>query len=199
MPGADVKLLAFARQEPASRAFVPDGSTPVFDPDFRSADSEAGETLVISANSTPALDPAQTYYFSVVPTKSSPRIAGTVQVEIAALPLAGRVRPRALTFVAPTTADAPPQSLTLANPESGIMRYRFDERTPWLRAEPREGVLQPHESAEIAIQTHSAGIAPDTYHRELTVHLTDEAGQPIGNRVVQVAFAVVPPPDSSLR
>ena len=117
-----------------------------------------------------------------------------------AQPSAGRLlSPSALTFVAPGEADAAPQEVTLTNPRSGPVWYRFDQRTPWLTAEPREGVLQANESVTIVVRTHSAGIAPDTYAREFPIRLTDAAGQSVAEPTVRVAFAVVPPSGRSDR
>ena len=117
-----------------------------------------------------------------------------------AQPSVGRLlSPSALTFVAPGKADAAPQEVTLTNPRSGPVWYRFDQRTPWLTAEPREGVLQANESVTIVVRTHSAGIAPDTYAREFPIRLTDAAGQSVAEPTVRVAFAVVPPSGRSDR
>ena len=194
-PSAEADLTGFA-----GNAGVPwesaQGRTPrLLGGGYRSVESGHGETIIISEESVPPLDQAQSYFFSLSSSESPYRIAGTVHVEIetAGLAPAGRVSPRALTFVAPSAADAPPQRVTLSNPASGIMRYRFDTGTPWLSAEPREGVLQAHESVEIAVRAHSAGIEPDTYHRDLRVQLTDGTGKPVGERTVRVTFAVVPP------
>ncbi len=110
-----------------------------------------------------------------------------------------QVIPRALTFVAPSTADAPPQRVTVMNPGQRILRFRFANSVPWLRTEPQEGVLRPNARTEIDIQTYSAGVAPDTYHHELVVHFMDENGEPIAERAVQVAFAVIPSSDGPLR
>ena len=200
-PGSGVKLLGFARKEGTPWNLERDGRARPIDADFRSMATEHGETIVIAADSVPSLDVGQSYFFSISSSDSTARVAGTVRVEIetAALPPVGRVSPRALTFVAPSTADAPAQRVTLSNTGSEIMRYQFDNGTPWLRAEPREGVLQPRESVAVAIRTHSAGIEPDTYHRELRVRLSDQSGQPIEERTVRVALAVTPPPGTSAR
>ncbi len=198
-PGVKADILAFARRE-QSWTLGSDGSAPAFEPHYRSGESLGGGSVVISAGTSPPLDPASTYEFRIVPSELSPAVEGQVHVDITTaggLP-APRVTPRALTFVAPTTADAPAQKVTLTNPGPGILRYRFGNATPWLQAEPRDGVLQPRQSAEIAVRTYSAGIDPDTYHRELVVRFSNEAGQPIGGRAVQIAFAVVSPPDGSL-
>ena len=198
--GGKADLLAFVSRRPPWQ-LEPDSSNSHLDPDFQLRDADGGPTLIISANSSPPLDPAETYFMSVVPSDSSQWVEGTVYVEVDTAPVIARARvsPRALTFIAPTTSDAPPQRITLTNPGRGILRYRFGESTPWLHAVPREGMLQPNESAEISVRTHSAGIAPETYHRELPVRFSDAEGNPVGELAVQVAFAVVPQSDSSRR
>lgn len=198
-PDADVELVGFARKEGISRKPMRDKDGGPVDADFRAIRTEGGETIEIAADSVPSIDPDQSYLFSISSSESPASAAGIVRIEIEtdALARAGRVSPRALTFVAPSTADAPPQRVTLSNTDSGIMRYRFESDMPWLRVQPREGMIQPYGSAEIAIHTHSAGIEPDTYHRELKVRLSDESGRPIGQRTVRIAFAVTPPPGTA--
>ncbi len=110
-----------------------------------------------------------------------------------------RVTPRALTFVSPLAADAPPQHLTVTNPGSETLRFRLSRHVGWLQAEPGEGVLQPSQQATVAIRTRSAGLPPDTHFGELHVRFSDKLDRPIGYRAVQVAFAVVLPSNNSQR
>lgn len=183
------------------RAPVQEHDEKLIRPGFRLVDSEGKKWILGPARTVPALDRSETAAFSTVPPGSPARITERMQVEneTAALQTTGRLSPRALTFVAPSAADAPPQSVTLSNVGPGTMHYRFDTDTPWLRAEPGDGVLRPHDSVRVAIRTHSAGIVPDTYLRELKVRLSDEAGESMGDQTLQVALAVLPPPNSSQR
>lgn len=165
-------------------------------PGHRPQAAAPGRTIVLSPDlASPG--PFGTYGFRVVSPEDWAGLAGTVrvQVEAGARPVAGGVSPRALTFVAPSSADAPPQRVTLSNPGPEVLRFRFTSETPWLSAEPREGVVQPYGRADISVRTYSAGVELDTHHRELSVELMNEAGEQVGSRAVQVAFAVVPPSD----
>ena len=197
---SEAEVLAVARSSP-SWMLAAGGGAVAPDPDYQSMKFEAGVALVISADSSPPFDPEGTYLFRIVPSGSSKEIDGTVQVdfETAGPVRPARVWPRALTFVAPSYTDAEPQRMTLANTGSGIVRFRLGNTASWLSAEPRAGVLQPYQSAEIGIRTYSVGVVPDTYRRAVTVHLADEMGTSIGDQVIEVAFAVVPSVGKSVR
>ncbi len=195
--GAAGSLLAFTN-EPGSLMVSAENAEAIGTSADRSAVWGGGRTIVLSADSTPTLNLAQTYGFRFVSPHASSGVAGTVRVEFdtGATAHLGQVSPRALTFVAPTSIDAPSQQVTVANLGPDIVRFRFSSDTPWLSAEPREGTLQPYRTVEVAVRTHSVGLAPDTYRRELRVEVMDDAGKPIGIRSVKIAFAVIPPSDT---
>ena len=153
----------------------------------------AGRAIVLSAHSTPPLEAARTYGIRLVSPEDLSGVAGRVRVRVesGALPARSQVSPRALTFVAPTFADAPLQEVTLTNPGPDMLRFHLTGGTPWLSAEPTDGVIQPYGQADISVRTHSAGMLPETYKRGLHIELMDPAGKHVGGHSVKVAFAVV--------
>ena len=154
------------------------------------------QSVVISATSTPPLDPAASYYVTLV-TDSWPRpeIQADLQLQITRRtgppPPAARVAPRALTFVGPAVGPAPPgQTVTLTNEGGSDMRFSATAAgTPWTLATPAEGTLAAGASAEIQIRLLPLGLAADTHNVTVTIASSGTDGTAIAPLEIPVTFA----------
>ena len=195
-PGVEVDLLVRAGDESFGWDFGEEGRTPVFRADFQSTLPGGSETVVINADSTPPLDPSETYYISLVAFSPRTRIEGALSAEIdrgtSSRPSA-EASPRALTFASPPHADPVTQVIRLANEGTSPFRYVIDPDRRWLFATPASGTLAGGSTSDIEVGALSAGVWPDTHVGRLTVTTSAPNSQVVETvAAIPVTFVVTP-------
>ena len=195
-PGVEVDLFVRAGSERLSWNYAADGNTPEFRADFRSTLPGSTESVVINADSSPPLDPSETYYASLVVHSPHTAIEGEIRAETersTSLRPSVTVSPQALTFVSPPDLDPATQTGRLANEGAGPVHYVVDRNQTWLSATPGRGTMGAGSTAEIEVATRAAGVWPDTHGGRLTIMFSATNGQPAGTAVsVPVTLVVTP-------
>ena len=164
--------------------------------DHRSESPGNSERVAISAASTPPLDPAASYYVTLVTDRwPRPEILVDLQLQVtrrtAPAPPAGLATPRALTFVGPAAGPAPaPQTVTLTNEGASDMRFSATVAgTAWMLATPATGTIPAGATAEIQIRPLPLGLAADTHNSTVTIDRSGTDGTSIDPLEIPVAFA----------
>ena len=193
-PGAEVDLFVKAGSESLGWDYAEDGQTPIFHADYQSTLPGSSETVVITPDSDPPLDVANTYYVSLVVFTPFTKIEGTLRTAIqrgsSPRPSAD-ASPRALTFVSPPDSDPAPQVIRLTNEGSGSLRYLIDSDRSWLFVSPSDGSLLSGAHVEIEVGVQSAGVWPDTHRGQLTITPAGQEDQdPEGIAAIPVTFVV---------
>ena len=170
------------------------GQTPIFQADYQSTLPGNSETVVITPDSDPPLDLANTCYVSLVVFTPFTRIEGTLRTAIkrgsSPRPSAD-ASPRALTFVSPPDSDRAPQVVRLMNEGYGSLRYLIDSDRSWLFVAPSDGSLLRRAHVEIEVSVQRAGVWLDTHRGQLTITPAgQEDGNPEGIAAIPVTFVV---------
>ena len=194
--GVEVDLFVRAGSDFLPWGFGEDGRTPEFRADYGSTQEGSSEMVVINADSSPPLDPSETYYAYLVVFSPWTKIEGTISTEIDRGPSSrpsAAASPLALTFVSPPGADPATQTIRLTNNGTSSFRYVIDLDRPWLSATPANGTLAGDSTTEIAVSALAAGVRPDSHGGVLTISSSAPSSQVIeAIAAIPVAFVVTP-------
>ena len=181
--GAEVDLFVTSGSDALRWNYGPDRSTPEFRADHRSTLPGAGESVVISHESTPPLVPGQAYFISLVRFGAFTGVDGSlvanVRTSAAGTPSA-TASPRAFSFAAPFGSVPQAQTMRLRNDGVGLVRYTVTSDSPWLAVLPAEGAIAPGQTSEITISPATGGLAPEVYRASLEIQLTVPAPEATG-------------------
>ena len=156
--------------------------------DFQSTSLDGIARLVVTPESSPPLTEGP-YYITVASGSGSG--TGSLVATLTGGPVV-RMEPRALTFVAPSTADPAEQTVQLTNKGDSPLQYGVLSDQQWLTAWPASGAVPVDGTTEISVAVSGAAMLADTYTGRLTIGTSGRMAT--ADRVgpaIQVTFAVV--------
>ena len=164
--------------------------------DYADDGNGSSREIAITRQSAPPLRPGP-YFIALVSRTPFTGIEGQILARVEGSgpePPNISVNPRALTFVAPATADPQPQRIELSNSGQAELRFTLGTESAWLGAEPSQGTVRGGESVVIEIAPRSAGLQSGHYTGKLVVNSQDGVTEPAssggGTEPVDVFAAV---------
>lgn len=171
-PGAEVDLFVHTFSDDLSWNYGPDGRTLDFRAEFKSESPGSRESVTISGNSTPPLEPGRAYYISLVRFGSRMRVSGSlvseVRVSSTGIPSI-YANPRGFTFVAPFNAEGKNQLMRLENRGIGPVAFEIASERGWLLRAPVEGMIDPGQVQEVFVAADPLGLPSETHVGTLVV------------------------------
>ncbi len=195
-PDVEVGLFVTANSERLSWAYRSDGRTPEFYADFQSRSVDGSQSVVITPESDPPLDPTATYYVSLAVFSPFTEVRGTLRAELQKnsrpYPTAS-ASPRALAFVSSDGADPERQTFRLQNDGRGTIQYVITSNQKWLSVSAKSGLVMSRAGIDVEVRVHAAGVRSDTHQGTLTITSPVSAGKdPIPLATVHVTFVSLP-------
>ena len=164
--------------------------------DYADDGNGSSRQVVITRQSDPPLRPGP-YFIALVSRTPLTGFEGQILARVEGSgpePPDVSLNPRALTFVAPASADPESQRIELANSGQAELRFTLGTESAWLGAEPSQGTVRGGESVVIEIAPRSAGLQSGHYTGNLLVTSQDGITEPAssggGTEPVDVFAAV---------
>ena len=148
--------------------------------DYADDGSGSEREVVITRQSDPPLRPGP-YFIALVSRTPFTGFEGQILARVEGSgpePPDISLNPRALTFVAPASADPQPQQIELSNSGQAELRYSLGTESAWLGAEPSQGTVRGGESVGIEIAPRSAGLQTGHYTGKLLVTSQEDTTEP---------------------
>ena len=147
-----------------------------------SADDGSGSEreVVITRQSDPPLGPGP-YFVALVSRTPFTGFEGQILARVEGSgpePPDISLNPRALTFVAPASADPQPQRIELSNSGQAELRFSLGTESAWLGAEPSQGTVRGGASVVIEVAPRSAGLQTGHYTGKLVVTSQEDTTEP---------------------
>ena len=139
--------------------------------DYADDGSGSERQVVITRQSDPPLRPGP-YFIALVSRTPFTGFEGQISARVEGSgpePPNISLNPRALTFVAPASADPESQRIELANSGQAELRFSLGTESAWLGAEPSQGTVRGGESVVIEVAPRSAGLQTGHYTGKLMV------------------------------
>ena len=139
--------------------------------DYADDGSGSEREVVITRQSDPPLRPGP-YFIALVSRTPFTGFEGQILARVEGSgpePPDISLNPRALTFVAPASADPQPQQIELSNSGQAELRYSLGTESAWLGAEPSQGTVRGGASVVIEVAPRSAGLQTGHYTGKLMV------------------------------
>ena len=136
--------------------------------------------VVITRQSDPPLRPGP-YFIALVSRTPFTGFEGQILARVEGSgpePPDISLNPRALTFVAPASADPQPQRIELSNSGQAELRFSLGTESAWLGAEPSQGTVRGGASLVIEVAPRSAGLQTGHYTGKLMVTSQADTTEP---------------------
>ena len=148
--------------------------------DYADDGSGSERQVVITRQSDPPLRPGP-YFIALVSRTPFTGFEGQISARVEGSgtePPDISLNPRALTFVAPASADPQPQRIELSNSGHAELRFTLGSESAWLDAEPSQGTVRGGASVVIEIAPRSAGLQTGHYTGKLMVTSQADTTEP---------------------
>lgn len=148
--------------------------------DYADDGSGSEREVVITRQSDPPLRPGP-HFIALVSRTPFTGFEGQILARVAGSgpePPDISLNPRALTFVAPASADPQPQRIELVNSGQAELRFSLGTKSAWLGAEPSQGTVRGGASVVIEVAPRSAGLQTGHYTGKLVVTSQEDTTEP---------------------